>query len=766
MLAFLGTYPPRQCGIATFTAHLCDAISSCSEEQGKLFAVAMTDQREGYAYPARVKLEIRQPVQADYVLAADFLNHSPASLLCVQHEYGIYGGTAGSHLLSLLRQLRLPVVAALHTVLDEPDAACQEVFEELSERSERLVVMSQRAIDMLVEQGVPRRKLAYIPHGVPDLPFVDPNYYKDHFGVAGRKVILSFGLLGPDKGIEVMIRALPAVVARHPQVAYLVVGATHPALRRQRGEEYRLSLQRLVNRLGLDEHVVFYNRFLSDEELHEFLCASDLYVTPYLKRQQITSGTLSYAIGAGKAIVSTPYWYAEEALADGRGLIVPFRDADALAEAVLYLLDNEVEMHAMRKRAYQYGRQMVWPNVARSYLALFEQVRAAPRQRRVVPADRRVAIISPRSLPEPSLKHLQNLTDDFGLLQHARWSVPDYSHGYCLDDNARAVVVTAKYYRLTQDPAALPLLRRYLAFVAYCQRPDGAFRNLVSIDRRFMDEIGSDDCQGRALWGLGYAMSLGLSPFAAVAKDCFDRALGVMRRMSLRGSAYALLGLHYYLQTYPGALEIRSWMAKLAERIASQYRTCATPRWAWFEPVLTYDNGVIPQAMWLAARQLENESWHRMAQEAADFLFEVTTRDGRVSLVGNAGWFAMDSTEKAHFDQQPIDACGLVELAKVAYRITRRPEYLHRMQRAFDWFLGDNDVGVAVHDPQTDGCFDGLRPDGVNPNQGAESTLSYLLALLTLTEVSPQDEEHEIRRAKLAPTRTVQLRAADTGARA
>ncbi len=762
MLAFLGTHPPRQCGIAAFTQDLCSSITQQGGREGKFYAAAVTDRPEGYDYPPCVKLEIRQHVQADYVVAADFVNHSPATLLCVQHEYGIFGGTQGSYLLSFLRELGLPVVTTLHTVLAEPDPAAREVMAELAERSDRLVVMSQRALDILSEQGIGREKLMHLPHGVPDLPFVDPSYYKDHFRVAGRKVILSFGLLSPNKGMEVLIRALPAVVRHHPEVVYLVVGATHPSLLRERGEEYRLGLQRLVHRLGLSDHVIFHNRFVPSEELHEFLCASDLYVTPYLNPEQITSGTLAYALGAGKAVISTPYWYAEEMLADGRGMLVPFADSDALAEAILYLLDNEVEMHAMRKRAYQFGRQMVWPSVGRSYLKLFAELMSSSRRTGTAGA-RRATIISPRSLPEPSLSHVQTLTDNFGMLQHARRTIPDYRHGYCLDDNARAALVAAKFHRLTQNPAALRLLQRYLAFTAYCQKPDGVFCNFISMDRRFLDEKGSDDCQGRTLWGLGYVMASGLPTFAAVAKECFDRGLVVLENLSLRGASYALLGLHYYMETYPGALEVRSWMDRLGEQLMKSYRANAADSWLWFEPILTYHNAVIPQALWLAARHLDNQEWHEVAQESADFLFERCTRGGRVSLVGNAGWYPKEAKEKAHFDQQPIDAAGLVELAKVAYRLTKQPQYLKRMQRAFDWFMGDNDVGVPLYDPKTGGCFDGLRPDGVNPNQGAESSLSYLMALLTLTEVSPQDEEHEIRRVRAARLRLATVEAGESG---
>lgn len=741
MLVFVSTFPPRQCGIGTFTADLCRAIEEQSDRADRPFVIAVTNTPEVYDYPPEVRLEIRQHRIGDYRAAADFINNSRAAVLSVQHEYGIFGGPAGRYLLTALRRIRLPIVTTLHTVLADPDPDQARVFEDLQKRSDMLVVMTDRGRRMLLDQGVPKDKITVIPHGVPDLPFVDPNFYKEKFNVAGRKVILTFGLIGPGKGLEGMIDALPAVVKKHPEVSYLIVGATHPDLRRERKEEYRIGLQRQVRRLKLDDHVIFLNRFVSAEELAEYLCVAEIYVTPYPKEAQITSGTLAYAVGAGKAVISTPYWHAQELLADGRGILVPFRDTQALAGAINDLLDNEMKMHAMRKRAYEYGREMVWPEVGRRYLKLFDHVGRKRQAHPVRQAERISTIISMKMLPEPNLAHLRTMTDHFGLLQHALGPVPNYAHGYCVDDNVRGLVVAAKSLRLMQDEQALRLLQRYLAFTLFCQQDDGRFRNFLSIDRHFLDEVGSDDCQGRAVWGLGYVMAFGPRAMATVAKPALDRRIEALGELSLRGAAYTLLGMHYYLTAYPGAVQVRTLAAQLARQLADSYKHHATDEWNWFEPVLTYDNGVLAQAMWLAARHLEDRELLKIARRATDFLFGITTRHGHISLVGNDGWHSVDEPSKPHFDQQPIDACGLVELAKVAYRETGNEKFLRWMRAAFDWFLGDNDLGVPMVNLADGRCYDGLTPNGVNDNCGAESTLAYLLALLTLTEVSPEEED-------------------------
>ncbi|MCC6443962.1 MAG: glycosyltransferase family 4 protein [Armatimonadetes bacterium] len=747
--AFIGTYPPRQCGIATFTADLCRTAKAQFKGTDELINIALTNEGKEYSYPEEVKFEIHQKDLADYKRAADFLNHSQVSLVCLQHEFGIFGGDAGEYVLSLVKRLKMPVVTTLHTVL-ENDARSESrivegrVLRQVCQHSHRVVVMNQKAEEMLRTHGVPEHKVVYIPHGIPELPFGDPEGYKERFGLFGKTVILTFGLLSPNKGIEYTVHAMSEVADCYPDAVYVILGATHPEIVRQYGETYRDSLKRIVSDLGLESNVLFENRFVSLKELCEYLCAADIYVTPYLSREQMTSGTLAYAVGAGKAVISTPYWYAEEVLADGRGMLVPFKNAEALSKSILCLLDNPEEMLAMRERAYRYGLDMVWKQVGHLYLDLFEEVLEEKRTMPVILSYRSQTALSTSTLPDPKLSHLAALSDNFGLLQHAKYAVPDYHHGYCLDDNARAIVVSAKHNKLYHSEESVRLLGRYLSFTHFCQKEDGSFHNFVSIDRRYLDDVGSEDTLGRALWGLGYAVHHAPFPHHILAKECFDRAVPHLKETNLRGAAYSVLGLHQYLERYPGALDIRDILGRLTEHILQHYRDAHHDHWLWFEHEMTYDNGMIPLALWLATYHVNNPEVPRVAEIATDFLFKWCQRGGHLSLVGCDGWHACDKMDKAHFDQQPIDACGLAMLAKSAYRFTGNPEYLVRLQMAFEWFLGYNDIGKPLYDPATGGCYDGLTPDGPNLNEGAESTLSFLLALLNMIEIASEEERDEV----------------------
>ena len=550
-IAVLGNFPPRQCGIATFTADLVGALANY-ERQASVFAVAMNDAADGYNYPEQVRFELAQTDLLDYHRTADFLNLQNVEVVSVQHEFGIFGGPAGSHLLTLLRELRAPVVTTLHTVLEHPDAAQRAVMDELGRRSERLVVMSELGRQFLGSiYGIPSDKIDLIPHGIPNVPFTDANFYKDAFNVEGKTVLLTFGLLSPNKGLEHAIRALPEIVAAHPDVVYIILGATHPHLLRHEGESYRLSLQRLARALGVEDHVVFYDRFVELDELLNFIGAADVYVTPYTNREQITSGTLAYALGAGKAIVSTPYWYAEELLAEGRGVLTPFADPAALAENVLALLGNDAERHAMRKRAYMHGRAMVWSEVAARYTESFGRARArwsgGSRPALPKPLSER-----PTEFPPLELRHLHHLTDDTGIVQHALYTVPNYAEGYTTDDNARALIagVELEGYgdRDVRSPSA-----RYLAFLTYAFDPaTRRFRNFMSYDRRWLEAVGSEDAHGRAVWALGTV--LGGSHDAnlrGVASHLFEQALPeTLSFTSPRAWAFALLGVGSYLERF------------------------------------------------------------------------------------------------------------------------------------------------------------------------------------------------------------------------
>ncbi len=709
--------------------------------------VAVNDTPEGYPYPERVRFEVIQNNQDYYRQMAEFLNMTRVDLVCLQHEYGIFGGPAGSHILVALRRLRMPLVTTLHSVLLSPDEHQRQVLEEICRLSERVVVMSEKAIQILKEvYQVPGEKIDFIHHGIPDMPFVDPNYYKDLFGVEGRRVILTFGLLSPNKGIEYMIDALPIIVKNFPDVVYIVLGITHPNVKREYGEEYRLSLQRRAREVNVTQHIIFHNRFVSLEELCRFLGSADIYVTPYLNPQQIVSGTLAYSMGVGKAVVSTPYWYAEEMLADGRGRLVPFRNSVTLAETIIHLFKEEAERHQMRKRAYAFGRKMIWKEVARTYLDVFQR---AAEERRSGPAIlyQLAGSSDPLDidLPELNLNHLLTLTDDTGILQHARRIVPNLNEGYTTDDNARALLVALRAREQEVDKILINrLIRRYLAFVDFAfNRQNGRFRNFLSYDRRWLEGAGSEDSQGRALWALGYAVSASNEEgIIALTMNLFSSGLTAVELFtSPRAWAYTILGLCFYTQRFPGDSNARRFKELLAERLYQLYKSNRSEDWRWFEPMLAYANARLSEALIAVGRDLHRPELVESGLESLNWLIKVqTAEEGHFVPIANLGW--RRNTPRARFDQQPIEAHCTIEACYQAYLATHEPRWREEMRRAFEWFLGRNDLGLPLYDYFTGGCHDGLHPDGVNGNEGAEATLSFLAALLTMrTAQSPANQK-------------------------
>jgi glycosyltransferase involved in cell wall biosynthesis len=736
-IAVIGDYLPRRCGIATFTTDLCEALAAQFPESS-CFAVPVTDTEDGYDYPPRVRFEMAERDLDSYRRAADFLNITNVDLVSLQHEFGIYGGPAGSHILALLRELRMPIVTTLHTVLREPDSQQRKVMKELGELSDRLVVMSERGRSFLRDiYAIPSEKIDLIPHGIPDVPFVDPNFYKDRFGVEGKLVLFTFGLLSPSKGIEYVLEAMPEVLSRHPQIVYVVLGATHPHVVRHEGEAYRLMLQRMVRERGIQQNVIFHNRFVTLEELVEFIGAADVYITPYLNREQAVSGTLAYTLGAGKAMISTPYWYAEEQLAEGRGLLVPFRDSQAIATTVLNLLDDEAERHAMRKRAYLYSRERTWPNVARLYMESFQQAREArahsPRPTRAA----RAVGKQPADLPSLQFDHLQRLTDGTGILQHAVFSVPRFSDGYCTDDNARALIAMVLLEEVGGDEldGAKGLASLYLAFLWYAFNSDTSrFRNFLSFQRQWLEDTGSDDSHGRALWALGTV--LGRSEkrgLCGTASRLFELALPeILKTKSPRGWAFALLGIHEYLKRFTGDRAAQGARDELAERLLALYQSNGAPEWPWFEPSLTYNNAALPHAMLTAGQTMSRKDILETGLTTLQWLTDLQrAKEGHFVPIGSNGFYPRGG-ERARFDQQPIEAQATIAACLEAQRLTGDERWRKEAERAFDWFLGRNDLHLPLYEPSTGGCHDGLHPDRVNQNQGAESTLSFLLSLLEL----------------------------------
>lgn len=745
-LACVGTYPPRRCGIGTFTYDLCDSISAALADSRSTEVVAIDDTPAGYNYSDRVRFEIRQEDLGSYRLAADFMNIRGIDLLLVQHEYGIYGGRDGGHLLTLFHEARMPIVTTLHTVLPEPSTHLRQLTRELVRLSDRVVVMSHRAEQLLHQTyDAPDGKVGVIPHGIPDLPFVEPNFFKDQFGMEQHLVILTFGLLSPGKGIEFVIRALPQIVREHPEVIYIVLGATHPRVQRLQGEEYRHGLQRLAEDLGVLDHVHFENRYVDLEELGEFLGAADIYVTPYLGREQMTSGTLAYALGAGKAVVSTPYSYAEEMLADGRGRLVPFQDSDAIGREITWLLKNEHERLTMRKKAYLFTRQMVWRQVGRAYLKLLHGVMDQRlRFPRILPRSPLQAPALQLAVPELNLNYLRALSDDTGVLQHGHYTIADRQHGYCTDDNARALMVALQAHRQTALDETLQMARTCMSFLYHAyNRRKGRFRNFLSYDRRWLEEVGSDDCHARALWALGFAVAWAPSnSLRATAVELFKEAIEEASQLTApRAMAFTLIGVHAYLRCYNGDAHVRRIREELALKLFEAFRANSSDDWVWPEDTLNYANARLPHALLLSGQWLERGDMTEMGLRCLDWLIRVQTDgDGVFSPVGNQGWFPRGG-RKARFDQQPVEAHAMLEACIEARNLTGDERWALEARRCFNWFLGKNDLGQPVYDYQTGGCRDGLHVEGVSENEGAESTLAWLLSLLAIKSLKPIKEE-------------------------
>ena len=739
-VAFLGTYPPRRCGIATFTRDLASGLKAASGRV-KPMVIAVTDAGGDYAYPEEVEYEIRQGTKGDYARAAELINYKDVRWVSLQHEYGIFGGDDGAYVLDFLAALHVPAVVTLHTVLETPTDSQRTIVQRMA-KAAVIVVMSGVAADLLGRRyDVHGARVHTIPHGIPDMPPRDQEKLKAQFGVAGQRMLLTFGLLGPNKGIETVIRALPAALAACPDLVYFVVGATHPAVLREHGEAYRTTLEREAERLGVRDHVVFRDQYVTTEELCSYLQATDIFVSPYLNEAQVTSGALSYAMGAGAAVVSTPYWHAKELLAEGRGCLFPFADAGALGRTIVSLFNHPAELRRVRTSAYDFTRAFSWPQIGARYLAVGESMMGAgvKRVRRTEP---------PRasSLPELRLDHLLRLTDDTGIIQHATFSVPMRESGYCVDDNARALLVALRADRLNSSPDTKRLLTTYLSFLLAAQGADGAFRNFMSYSRVYGRESVSDDCIGRALWALGAAVQGARDEgYRLLARQMFERGLRFVDELGPRGSALTMLGLVSFLTAHPEVGPAMALLRRLTERLVETFGREATPDWRWFESKLTYDNALLPLALFRASATLQDRAALRVAEESLGFLERTCFRDDRLVLIGNAGWHARDGA-RASADEQPIDAAAFVLAFRGAYLTTSDHRYLKRMRESFGWFLGANRLGLSTYDTATAGCRDGLGATALNLNQGAESTVSFLLSLIEMLELAGEGLEYAVPR--------------------
>jgi glycosyltransferase involved in cell wall biosynthesis len=702
-VAFVGSSLPRKCGIATYTADLCDALEVLDRE-AEFFQVAVTDAEPGYAYGPRVHFEVAEKEVAAYRRAADFLNLSGVEVVSLQHEFGLFGGPAGSHVLAMVRNLRMPVITTLHTILDRPDGAQRRVMDELASLSGRLVVMSRRGERYLREiYGVPSEKIDLIPHGIPDVPFVDPNFYKDKFEAEGKIVMLTFGLLSASKGIANVIEALPTILAKNPNVVYLVVGATHPHVLRNEGESYRLEVERLVHERGVESSVVFHNRFVSYQELVEFLGAADIYITPYINEAQITSGTLAYAVGTGKATISTPYWYAQELLDDGCGVLVPFNDPAAIADKVVELLDDEPARHAMRKRAYLRGREMIWPEVAGLYARSFEQ--AVVRHKRPSDPDGIFVTMNkrPRELPRVKLDHLRRLTDDTGIFQHAVFAVP------CSSKRSRTKFppLPRIWPPATWPSCGTPSTRSPAASAISC--PTSAHGATGSFPRT--------PTPGRC----GRWEPCWVAPRTGACAGRQGTSLN------------ARCAIHEYLRRFAGDRNAQLARETLADRLLDIYRRASAPEWSWFEEIVSYDNGTLPHALLLCGRWMADRAeMTDVGLESLDWLVRLQRPSGQHFVPVGSNGFYRRGESRARFDQQPLEAYTMVSACLEAHRLTGDARWRKEAQVAFDWFLGSNDIGQRLYDARNGGCRDGLHVDRINQNQGAESTLAFLLSLVEM----------------------------------
>jgi glycosyltransferase involved in cell wall biosynthesis len=752
-IALIGNSLPRRCGIATFTTDLQRAISN-TRPNLQVSIVAMTDRDQAYDYPGSVTLQIKDDSIAEYVRAAAFLNADRFDVVCLQHEFGIFGGEAGAHIIELLSRLTMPIVTTLHTVLAKPTAAQRAVTDHIVELSSRIIVMAEKGRELLRSAyRVPNEKIEVIAHGIPDFPFVEPDAAKARLGFGGRPVILTFGLLSPSKGIEVMIDAMRSILRRRPDAVYVVLGATHPNLVRDQGEAYRESLMARVRELGVEDNVVFLDQFVDQATLLEFISMCDVYVTPYLNEAQMTSGTLAYSFGLGKPVVSTPYWHASELLADGRGVLVPFGNTAAIGDAVADLLTDDPRRRAMRERAYAVSRSMIWERAAERYMSAFANAREGHWLK--VVARTKPAASPPRSPAPPAMEmgHFLSMCDDTGLFQHAVHSVPDRSHGYCVDDNARALILACALNVPGEHPLAEVLTARFAAFVQHAWNPDtGRFRNFMGFDRTWLEDQGSEDSHGRTLWALGECAQRDASPSRRRwAAGLFAQALPTVKTFrSPRASAFALLGLDAYCAVVSDDRRAGEIRHMLADRLMSGLEQVETPDWLWFEEGLAYDNARLPQALIVTGMATRTPGYIEAGLRSLRWLMtQQTTPTGHFRPVGTAGFGELRTPPRA-FDQQPVEATATIAACLTAWRADDDAEWKATATKVFSWFLGNNDLSIALVDPETGSCRDGLHPDRANENRGGESVVCYLLGLA---------EIRQLARVGINPANPVALRA-------
>jgi glycosyltransferase involved in cell wall biosynthesis len=744
-IAYISTYPPRECGLATFNHNLIKAICSNFNNQSLIetsvvIAMNNSDDINEYTYPEEVKFVVRQNIQEDYDAAADFINKSDVDACILQHEFGIYGGESGLFVLPFLNQIEKPIISILHTILNSPTFLQKAIIKEVAKKSSKIIVMGQKAVGFLTDiYQVPKEKIQLIEHGVPDLeaPIINP--VKELPQLKGKKILLTFGLISRNKGLETVVKALPKIVEKHPDAVYVVLGNTHPGVVKNSGEEYRDYLKNLAAELKVSEHLVFLNRFVEEEELINYLAGSDVYITPYFNEAQITSGTLSYAVGAGAAVVSTPYWHAQELLDNNRGRLFNFKDDIGLAEIVNQLLDFPEKLATLKNNAYQYGLQLRWPKIGKSFISTIEKaIKHQDYSDKILRQ-----IIDPGLMPEFNIDYVKLLTDDTGIFQHAKFGVPNRKEGYCVDDNSRAIIMALMAYEETNNTEALKLLPIYLSFTHDMQLEDGNFRNFMSFNRQYLDEEGTDDSFGRTIWALGYLIHAAPNrSYIEFGRELFFKAVPHFKKLThLRGICNTITGLSYYLQSHPYDELIINELKFLTDKLVAAYNVTKGDDWHWFEDKMTYDNAIFPLALFHSAEITGNEEVRRIAVESLTYLEKLTFDLNSCNPVGNDGWHSRGDKLVPLYDQQAIEIMAMVLMYFQAFNVTREPEYLKKMFSSYLWFLGENSLRIPLYDAETKGCADGLHKGGVNRNQGAESTLAYLISHLVVLKAFKYDQK-------------------------
>lgn len=726
----LGNYPPRQCGIATFTENVVTALENAAKASNLILeieVIAMNDVGQSYNYPAIVTKIIRDQHQEDYIKAAAYINASNADICIVEHEYGIFGGNSGLMLISLLRKLTVPVVTTFHSVLQKPNFHQKEVLKKIAAYSSGIIVMSKLAIHFLKEVfEVPAAKIFLVEHGVPDFEVLKSIVPNSPAHWKGKKVMMTFGLIGRSKGIETAIKALPSIVEKHKDLLYVIIGKTHPHVVRHEGEAYRDSLKQLVSKLKLDEHVEFMDEYLSEEQLVSNLLAADLYVTPYHNKAQITSGTLCYALGGGCAVFSTAYWHAEEVLQNGTGRLFEFGDWRDLSKQINEVLDDPNLLCSLKQNAYEYGKKISWPLISNKYLRIFKNLASIANHHEIHLESQYQLIDYPFNL-----QHIIRLTDDVGILQHAIGCTPNFKAGYCLDDNARALLLSMMSYRQFKEPKYLQITIKYLSYINHMQNKDGIFKNFMTFTHETFDNDESDDATGRTIWALGYLIRHAPNDsIFQLAMEIFHRAIGQIKNMNhKRGFANCILGLHHYIRRFPDQDKFIMLMDELATKICDGYDEFSKENWKWFEPIISYDNGLLPASLYRAYEITGKERFLEIADASTQFLESKCFSNEHLSLIGSNRWLKMDEDYEL-YAQQPIDAMAMVVLYNCMYRIKKDAKTAEKLRNSFKWFLGFNDHDLPLYDIETCGCNDGIEEFSINRNQGAESTIAYHIAWL------------------------------------